>query len=195
MRVKKDIFIKFIIAIIVFSGACFINTQKVKADTTLTSNKGITIKTSELKTNKVIQAPSDEETTMDDKVSRGVISKGNEVVNYAYKFLGKPYVYGATGPNSFDCSGLTQYVYNRFGVNLSRTTYTQVNQGIKVDRSNLRAGDLVFFNTEGSISHVGIYIGNGEFIHAPRTGKPVMVSSLSDGYYSNKYATARRLFN
>jgi cell wall-associated NlpC family hydrolase len=195
MRVKKDIFIKFIIAIIVFSGACFINTQKVKADTTLTSNKGITIKTSELKTNKVIQAPSDEETTIDDKVSRGVISKGNEVVNYAYKFLGKPYVYGATGPNSFDCSGLTQYVYNRFGVNLSRTTYTQVNQGIKVDRSNLRAGDLVFFNTEGSISHVGIYIGNGEFIHAPRTGKPVMVSSLADGYYSNKYATARRLFN
>jgi cell wall-associated NlpC family hydrolase len=62
-----------------------------------------------------------------------------------------------------------------------------------VDRNNLKAGDLIFFNTEGSISHVGIYIGNGEFIHAPRTGKPVMISSLSDGYYSQRYATARRI--
>jgi cell wall-associated NlpC family hydrolase len=197
MKLKKYIFIKFIILTIVFSGICFINTQNAKADSTLTSNRGIILKTSELKTNKVIQAPSEGETSIDnnDKVSRGAVSKGNEVVNYAYKFLGKPYVYGAAGPNAFDCSGLTQYVYNRFGIDLSRTTYTQVNQGIKVDRSNLRAGDLVFFNTEGSISHVGIYIGNGEFIHAPRTGKPVMVSSLTDGYYAQKYATARRIFN
>lgn len=197
MKLKKYIFIKFIIVTIVFSGICFINTQNAKADSTLTSNRGIILKTSELKTNKVIQAPSEGETSIDnnDKASRGAISKGNEVVNYAYKFLGKPYVYGAAGPNAFDCSGLTQYVYNRFGIDLSRTTYTQVNQGIKVDRSNLRAGDLVFFNTEGSISHVGIYIGNGEFIHAPRTGKPVMVSSLTDGYYAQKYATARRIFN
>lgn len=197
MKLKKYIFIKFIILTIVFSGICFINTQNAKADSTLTSNRGIILKTSELKTNKVIQAPSEGETSIDnnDKASRGAVSKGNEVVNYAYKFLGKPYVYGAAGPNAFDCSGLTQYVYNRFGIDLSRTTYTQVNQGIKVDRSNLRAGDLVFFNTEGSISHVGIYIGNGEFIHAPRTGKPVMVSSLTDGYYAQKYATARRIFN
>ncbi|MDR3593855.1 C40 family peptidase [Clostridium sp.] len=197
MKLKKYIFIKFIILTIVFSGIFFINTQNAKADSTLTSNRGIILKTSELKTNKVIQAPSEGETSIDnnDKASRGAVSKGNEVVNYAYKFLGKPYVYGAAGPNAFDCSGLTQYVYNRFGIDLSRTTYTQVNQGIKVDRSNLRAGDLVFFNTEGSISHVGIYIGNGEFIHAPRTGKPVMVSSLTDGYYAQKYATARRIFN
>ena len=173
------------------------NTQSAKADTTLTPNKGITLKTSELKTTKVIKAPSDAQTTSDNgnKASRGTISKGTEVVNYAYKFLGKPYVYGAAGPNAFDCSGLTQYVYNKFGIVLSRTTYTQVGEGIKVKRSDLKAGDLVFFNTEGSISHVGIYIGDGEFIHAPRTGKPVMVSSLSDGYYSARYATARRILN
>ena len=197
MRNKTKILTKCIVTAFVFSGACFINTQSANADTTLTHNKGITIKTSELKTTKVIKAPSDTETTSvnGNNASRGSISKGNDVVNYAYKFLGKPYVYGATGPNAFDCSGLTQYVYNKFGVGLSRTTYTQVGEGTKVKRSDLRAGDLVFFNTEGSISHVGIYIGDGEFIHAPRTGKPVMVSSLSDGYYSEKYATARRILN
>jgi len=197
MKNKKYVLKKCIITAFVFLGFCFINTQNAKADTTLTTSKGITLKTSELKTTKVIQAPSDSEVTSDnsDKASRGAISRGTEVVNYAYKFLGKPYVYGAAGPNAFDCSGLTQFIYNKFGVNISRTTYTQVNEGIKVNRNELRAGDLVFFNTEGSISHVGIYIGNGEFIHAPRSGKPVMVSSLSDGYYSQKYATARRIFN
>lgn len=197
MKNKRKILTKLIVATFVFSGACFINTQSAKADTTLTPNKGITLKTSELKTTKVIKAPSDTGTTSDgvNNASRGVVSKGTEVANYAYKFLGKPYVYGAAGPNAFDCSGLTQYVYNKFGIGLSRTTYTQVGEGIKVKRSDLKAGDLVFFNTEGSISHVGIYIGDGEFIHAPRTGKPVMVSSLSDGYYSERYATARRILN
>ncbi|WP_238918273.1 C40 family peptidase [Clostridium sp. YIM B02555] len=195
MEFKKNLFLRFIIGTIVFSGVCFINTQNAKADTTLKTNKGIILKASELKTNKVIQAPSDggAETNNNDKISRGTVSKGNEVVNYAFKFIGKPYVYGAAGPNAFDCSGLTQYVYNKFGIGLSRTTYSQVNEGTKVDRNNLKAGDLIFFNTEGSISHVGIYIGNGEFIHAPRTGKPVMISSLSDGYYSQRYATARRI--
>lgn len=195
MKKTKNMLTKCLIATCVFLEICFINTQNAKADIKATSNKGIEIKTSELKTTKVIQAPLDEiDVDNGDKVSRGTVRKGTEVVNYAYKFLGKPYVYGAAGPNAFDCSGLTQYVYNKFGVGLSRTTYTQVNEGIKVSKNDLRAGDLVFFNTGGSISHVGIYVGNGEFIHAPRTGKPVMISSLSDGYYSQRYATARRIF-
>lgn len=199
MKNKRNIIKKCISATFVFTGICFlINSQNVKADTTLTINKGVTLQASEIKSTKTIKVPTAEESDLSDNVngiSRGSVSKGLEVVNYAYNFLGKPYVYGATGPNSFDCSGLTQYVYNRFGVGLTRTTYTQVNQGVKVDRSNLRPGDLVFFNTQGSISHVGIYVGDGDFIHAPRTGKPVMISSLSDGYYSNKYATARRILN
>lgn len=195
MKKTKNMLTKCLIATCVFLGICFINTQNTKADIKATSNKGIEIKTSELKTTKVIQEPLEEvDVDNGDKVSRGTVRKGTEVVNYAYKFLGKPYVYGAAGPNAFDCSGLTQYVYNKFGVGLSRTTYTQVNEGIKVSKNDLRAGDLVFFNTGGSISHVGIYVGNGEFIHAPRTGKPVMISSLSDGYYSQRYATARRIF-
>lgn len=198
MKNKINILVKLMIATVVFMGISLVNVESAKADTTLKVNKGVTLRATELKTSKVIKVPvAGEETVSNDgnKISRGSVSKGNEVVNYAYKFLGKPYVYGASGPNSFDCSGLTQYVYNKFGVGLSRTTYTQVNQGKKVDRSNLRPGDLVFFNTEGSISHVGIYVGGGDFIHAPRTGKPVMISSLSDGYYSGRYATARRIFN
>lgn len=199
MRNKKNTVIKCIVGAFVFTGAFLINTQNAKADTTLTPNKGITLKTSELKTTKVIKAPSDGLVTSDsvgtDAASRGAINKGTQVVNYAYKFLGKPYVYGAAGPNAFDCSGLTQYVFSKLGVNLSRTTYTQVGEGTKVNRSDLKQGDLVFFNTQGSTSHVGIYVGNGQFIHAPRTGKPVMISSLSDGYYSQKYSTARRIIN
>ncbi len=198
MKNKINILVKLMIATVVFMGISLVNVESAKADTTLKVNKGVTLRATELKTSKVIKVPvAGEETVSNDgnKISRGSVSKGNEVVNYAYKFLGKPYVYGASGPNSFDCSGLTQYVYNKFGVGLSRTTYTQVNQGKKVDRSNLQPGDLVFFNTEGSISHVGIYVGGGDFIHAPRTGKPVMISSLSDGYYSGRYATARRIFN
>jgi cell wall-associated NlpC family hydrolase len=197
MKNQKNIFVKLMISVFVLSSFCFINTKSVKADITIVSNKGTLIKTSELRTNEVIKIPLGEEAgfSNDSNVSRGVVSKGNEVVNYAYKFLGKPYVYGAAGPNAFDCSGLTQYVYNKFGICLSRTTYSQVSEGTRVNRNDLRPGDLVFFNTEGSISHVGIYIGNGEFIHAPRTGKPVMVSSLSDGYYSQSYATARRVLS
>lgn len=121
-------------------------------------------------------------------------NRKSDVVKCAYELIGKPYVYGATGPNEFDCSGLTQYVYKSIGQNISRTTYTQVKEGIEVSKYDLCPGDLVFFNTQGYMSHVGIYVGNGSFIHAPRTGKPVMVSSLKEGYYCERFATARRIF-
>lgn len=198
MKNKMNTVAKILVATFVFTGTYLINIENAKADTTLTLNKGVTLQATKLKSSKIIKVPDSKEITSSNdasKISRKITSEGNDVVNYAYNFLGKPYVYGASGPNAFDCSGLTQYVYNRFGVGLSRTTYTQVNQGTKVEKSNLQPGDLVFFNTSGSISHVGIYVGGGEFIHAPRTGKPVMISSLSEGYYSNKYATARRVLN
>lgn len=111
-------------------------------------------------------------------------ASGNAIVNYAYQLLGKPYVYGATGPNSFDCSGFTQYVFkNAAGINLSRTTYTQINEGVPVSRENLQPGDLIFTHA----GHVGIYVGNNQFIHAPRTGDVVKVSSVY------KFYAARRI--
>ncbi|MGC5343365.1 NlpC/P60 family protein [Streptomyces sp. DT24] len=99
-------------------------------------------------------------------------------VSFAYGALGKPYVWGATGPSSFDCSGLTQAAWRAAGVSLPRTTYTQINAGQRVPRSQLAPGDLVFFYS--GVSHVGLYIGGGRMIHAPRPGAPVRVASIDE---------------
>lgn len=103
-------------------------------------------------------------------------SRAAEAVAFAYTALGKPYVWGATGPSSFDCSGLTQAAYRSAGVSLPRTTYTQINAGRRVSRSELAPGDLVFFYS--GITHVGLYIGNGQMIHAPRPGAPVRIAPI-----------------
>ncbi|MEV6549305.1 NlpC/P60 family protein [Streptomyces sp. NPDC051597] len=97
-------------------------------------------------------------------------------VAYAYGALGKPYVWGATGPSAFDCSGLTQAAWGAAGVSLPRTTYTQINSGARVSRSGLAPGDLVFFYS--GISHVGLYVGGGQMIHAPHPGAPVRIAPI-----------------
>ncbi|WP_405587608.1 NlpC/P60 family protein [Streptomyces sp. NBC_01092] len=99
-------------------------------------------------------------------------------VSYAYAKLGSPYVWGATGPNAFDCSGLTQAAYRSAGLSLPRTTYAQIDAGRRVSRSELLPGDLVFFYS--GISHVGLYIGNGQMIHAPNPSAPVRVAPLDE---------------
>ncbi|MDD6771724.1 C40 family peptidase [Inconstantimicrobium porci] len=100
----------------------------------------------------------------------------SSLLEYAYKFLGRPYVYGATGPSSFDCSGFTSYVYrNAAGINLPRTTWEQINVGKSVSYSELQPGDLVFTN---DVKHVGIYVGGGQMIHAPRPGEVVKVGPI-----------------
>ena len=101
-----------------------------------------------------------------------------QAVAFAYGALGKPYVWGATGPDSFDCSGLTQAAWRSAGVSLPRTTYTQINAGRRVSLSELAPGDLVFFYS--GISHVGLYIGGGQMIHAPRPGAPVRVAPIDE---------------
>ncbi|MFE2374785.1 NlpC/P60 family protein [Streptomyces sp. NPDC059398] len=103
-------------------------------------------------------------------------SRAARAVAFAYGALGKPYVWGATGPSSFDCSGLTQAAYRSAGVSLPRTTYTQINSGQRVGRSELAPGDLVFFYS--GISHVGIYVGGGQMIHAPHPGAPVRLAPV-----------------
>lgn len=103
-------------------------------------------------------------------------SRAAAAVAYAYQKLGSPYVWGATGPDSFDCSGLIQAAYRAAGVSVPRTTYAQIDAGRRVSRSELRPGDLVFFYS--GISHVGIYVGNGQMIHAPNPSAPVRVAPI-----------------
>ncbi|MFF8877705.1 C40 family peptidase [Streptomyces flaveolus] len=103
-------------------------------------------------------------------------SRAAAAVAYAYQKLGSPYVWGATGPNAFDCSGLTQAAYRAAGVSLPRTTYAQIGAGRRVSRAELVPGDLVFFYS--GISHVGIYVGNGQMIHAPNPSAPVRLAPV-----------------
>lgn len=110
--------------------------------------------------------------------------KRDKVVNQAAKEIGKPYVWGATGPSSFDCSGLTQYTYKHaIGKVLPRTTYTQVNLGTRVSMKNLKKGDLLFWGPKNAPYHVGIYAGNGQYIHAPQPGQNVRKQALSSYFY------------
>lgn len=111
------------------------------------------------------------------------------VVGIAMQYLGTPYVYGGESPSGFDCSGFTMYVYSRVGVSIPRTVSTQYAVGVPVSRSELQAGDLVFFN---GLGHVGIYIGGGSFIHSPHTGDVVKISSMT-GWYADSYVGARRI--
>lgn len=110
------------------------------------------------------------------------------------KQLGKNYKYGSAGPNNFDCSGLTYYIYGQLGIRIPRTSKTQINVGVPVSKDNLKYGDLVLFARDGtSINHVGIYVGNGNFVHSPQTGDVVKIETLMSGYYSRSYYTARRV--
>lgn len=124
-------------------------------------------------------------------------SLGQEIVEYAKQYLGYPYVYGGAGSSSFDCSGFTMYVYKNFGYSLSHSARAQSNMGTYVEKENLQPGDLVFFldyETMDDIGHCGIYIGDGNFIHASSgTGYCVKISTLLSGSYDRRYATARRL--
>lgn len=127
-----------------------------------------------------------------------VIPAGQKLVNYSKKFLGVKYVWGGSTPKGFDCSGYVQYVYARFGVELERVAADQARQGIKVKRSSLKPGDLVFFDTDGGhsyINHVGIYIGGGKFIEASSGFlHRIKISDMSEGFYSETFMTARRFF-
>lgn len=119
----------------------------------------------------------------------------DKVVEVALAQVGKPYIWASANPNiGFDCSGLTYYAFKQAGINLNRTSYTQINNGVSVDSKDLRKGDLVFFNNGGGrISHVGIYIGNNQFVHASSPGTGVIVSKLFGSYFGNTYVGARRI--
>jgi hypothetical protein len=119
---------------------------------------------------------------------------GGQAVAIAYRFLGVPYVWAGASPSGFDCSGLTMYVYGLLGIKLGHYTGFQINQGRRVPRDQLQAGDLVFFraNSAGVPQHEGMYVGNGSFIHAPRSGDVVKISSLYETSYALSYVGAVR---
>jgi hypothetical protein len=129
-------------------------------------------------------------------VASGLVS-GDQLVQKAMTAVGVPYVWGGNSLSSgVDCSGLVQQVFKAFGIELPRVTYEQIGVGAAVSRKKIGVGDLVFFDTDRNKSgpdHVGIYIGNGKFIHAPRPGKGVQVSSLTDSYYDDRLMGIRRV--
>ena len=120
---------------------------------------------------------------------------GQDIVSFAETFLGVPYVYGGTSPSGFDCSGLVYYCYKHYGYALNRTAAGLAYNGTAVSATALQVGDIILFtSTDGSyVGHTGIYIGGGQFIHAPHTGDVVKISNLSDSYYTSHYYGARRI--
>ncbi len=122
-------------------------------------------------------------------------SNAQAIINTAKAQLGKPYVWGAEGPNSFDCSGLVYYVYGQHGKKMPRTSREQANVGTTVSQSQLQPGDLIFSSTDGSggVNHVGIYIGSGQMIHAPKPGDVVKTTNINSSYWQNTYVKAKRV--
>ncbi len=118
-------------------------------------------------------------------------AKYGGVVGIAMQYLGVPYVWGGASPSGFDCSGLVMYVYAQVGVSLPHNAAMQYNSvGVFVSRDQLQPGDLVFFD---GLGHMGMYIGGGQFIHAPHTGDVVKISSLYDSWYASTYVGAKRV--
>ena len=150
---------------------------------------------------KVEEVPVVEETTkVEEPVQETTPSTsgitGNAIVEYAKQYLGYKYVSGGASPSKgFDCSGFTQYVYKHFGISINRSSGAQINNGVAVSRDNLQPGDLVIFNNDANtkIGHVGIYVGDGNFIHASNPSDGVKITTLTSGYYHKRYVGARRV--
>ena len=146
-------------------------------------------------TSDVIETSSaDEQQTEETNSSTGESLSGSSVVDTAKSFIGSKYVYGGASPSGFDCSGFTSYIYKQYGVNLNRTATGQFQNGVAVDRDDLQAGDLIIFGkSESSISHVGIYMGDGMIVHAANPSRGVTTDTIESGYYDRNYVGARRV--
>lgn len=116
-----------------------------------------------------------------------------QVISYAATFLGTPYVYGGSSPSGFDCSGFTSYVYKNTVRSIPRTATAQRNATTNVAMDELLPGDLVFFGSDGRITHVGIYVGGGDFIHSPRTGYSIKYDTLWSGNYNRRFVCGGRV--
>lgn len=121
------------------------------------------------------------------KVSQ--MTRGEAIARLSHRYLGTPYVWAGTTPSGFDCSGFVRFLYAHYGMDLPHSSYAQWELGQHVARSDLRPGDIVFFGT----GHVGIWLGNGRFIHSPHTGTVVSINSIRTGWYAGTYSGAVRL--
>ncbi len=170
-------------------------TQNSNSNTQTTNNatNNATNNTTNNATNNQNSSSSNKVEQSNTNVPAANTSLAQAVVNLAYSKIGSPYVWGAEGPNSFDCSGLTSYVYkNAAGISIPRSSSAQSTYGTTVSKANLQPGDLVFFGS-GSVSHVGIYIGGGNMIHSPKPGESVKIASINSSYYVNRFITAKRV--
>ena len=152
-----------------------------------------TVKQEEIK----VEEPKVEETPEKTEAPSTSGTTGAEIVEYAKQYLGYKYVSGGASPSKgFDCSGFTQYVYKNFGISLYRSSKDQIKNGVAIEKSDLQLGDLVIFNNESNtaIGHVGIYVGDGNFIHASNPSDGVKITTLLSGYYKVRYVGARRVF-
>jgi cell wall-associated NlpC family hydrolase len=129
-------------------------------------------------------------TSSEPTVSAAPSAHGSAVVAIAMRYLGVPYVWAGASPSGFDCSGLMVYVFAQVGITLPHFAASQYGMGVPVSRDQLQPGDLVFFD---GLGHMGMYVGGGNFIHAPHTGDVVKISSLSDSWYASTYVGARRI--
>lgn len=147
------------------------NTNTVASNANTTSSTNTAASSSQA----VSQAPTASTSTATTTAS----ASASAITSYALTFLGVPYVWGGTTPSGFDCSGLVQYVYSHFGINLGRTTYTQQYAGTKISVASAQAGDLYFWGSYGSAYHVAIALGGGQYVMAPAPGQNVMTGSVS----------------
>lgn len=118
---------------------------------------------------------------------------GQQIATYAQQFVGYPYVYGGSSPSGFDCSGFMQYVFSQFGYSINRTATAQLANGYYVAYEDLRPGDIIYFGYGSTASHVGMYIGNGQFVHAENSSTGVVITDLSVSWYANRYLCAHRI--
>jgi len=128
--------------------------------------------------------------------STGLRARGEELADLAMSLRGTPYRYGGAAPGGFDCSGLVFYSHRQLGLTVPRTSRDQAGKAREIKERKLRPGDLVFFRIGSRhVNHVGIYIGDRKFVHAPGAGKPVTVNSLDDEYYEQRFASAGRYWD
>lgn len=174
-----------------------INGEKVYIYKELLSDSKVTTtsRSSEFDRTEAANIAASESVLEENKVVSSTGVTGEQVVEYAKQYLGYPYKYATSGPNSFDCSGFTSYVYRYFGYNISRSSSAQQYEGTEVSKENLQPGDIIIFlNTaKTAVGHVGIYIGNNQFIHASSSTTGVIISGLSSANYPQRYVTARRI--